>query len=201
MHCGAPDARDEVEPSSAVKTSATPVGEAPRRMKGASTNRDDATAIANFETVLVYLWRRRDDPEFLLLRRTPDRGAFWQGVSGHVESGESPAAAAVREVREETGLSIAAVDGPLDQYRFEPASEPRGNACPRRVALEWVFAAEAPDNWGPELDEHEHDCARWCSFEVSRRLLHWENNVRALERLFLLIGFSRSRRGTSRGQD
>jgi dATP pyrophosphohydrolase len=163
--------------------------------------RDDATAIANFETVLVYLWRRRDDPEFLLLRRTPDRGAFWQGVSGHLESGESPAAAAVREVREETGLSVAAVDGPLDQYRFEPASEPRGNACRRRVALEWVFAAEAPDDWGPELDEHEHDCARWCSIEVARRLLHWEDNVRALERLFLLIGSSRSRRGTSRGQD
>jgi 8-oxo-dGTP pyrophosphatase MutT (NUDIX family) len=152
---------------------------------------------AELETVLVYLWRRRDAPEFLLLRRTPNRGAFWQGVSGHVEAGESPAAAAMREVREETGLSIAAVDGPLDHYRFEPASEPRGL---RRVALEWVFAVEAPDDWRPEFDEREHDCARWCSFETSRRLLHWEDNIRALERLFLLIGSSRSRPSTSRGQ-
>ncbi len=41
--------------------------------------------------VVVFI-RRRPTPtsiEYLLLRRTPARSGFWQGVSGGVEAGES----------------------------------------------------------------------------------------------------------------
>ena len=43
--------------------------------------------------------------QYLLLKRVADRGAFWQGVKGGVENGESLLEAARRELVEETALS------------------------------------------------------------------------------------------------
>jgi lipoyl(octanoyl) transferase len=45
--------------------------------------------------------------EALLLRRTPERGAFWQPVTGRVEPGETQQEAAAREVWEETGARLS----------------------------------------------------------------------------------------------
>ena len=42
----------------------------------------------------------------LVLQRTPERGGFWQLVTGRVEPGESVEAAARRELLEETGLDL-----------------------------------------------------------------------------------------------
>ena len=40
---------------------------------------------------------------YLMLRRPPARGGFWQSVTGAPLPGESDSDAAIREVREETG--------------------------------------------------------------------------------------------------
>ncbi|MEK7193690.1 MAG: NUDIX domain-containing protein [Patescibacteria group bacterium] len=64
---------------------------------------------------------------FLMLKRIPNRGGFWQPVTGNVERGESFEAAALREVREElgiervlelidTGYSYKFTDNNLDQF-------------------------------------------------------------------------------------
>lgn len=47
--------------------------------------------------------------EILLLERSQHPG-YWQSVTGSLETGESAAAAAVREVAEETGIECAAQD-------------------------------------------------------------------------------------------
>ena len=52
----------------------------------------------------VFVLVRRDD-EYLILHRSPRQGAYWHCVAGGVEEGETYAEAAVRELREETGLS------------------------------------------------------------------------------------------------
>jgi len=58
-----------------------------------------------------------NDGALLLIRRKhePFRG-HWSLPSGHVEATESPAQAAIREVREETGLVISVKDDPPQMF-------------------------------------------------------------------------------------
>ncbi len=68
-----------------------------------------SNAEAKVATVDAYVLRRvRGEWETLVLRRaggTRCTGA-WEAVHGHIEEGERPEEAAIREVAEETGLAV-----------------------------------------------------------------------------------------------
>jgi lipoyl(octanoyl) transferase len=98
------------------------------------------------------------DGRVLLLRRTPDRGGFWQQVTGRIERGESPDEAARRELREETGADV-----PVRAlgYRHAFALDPTLNHVrPGALVLveETAYAARLADGFAARLsDEHaEH---------------------------------------------
>src|SRR5919108_1239359 len=56
---------------------------------------------------------------YLMLRRPPGRGGFWQSVTGAPLAGESDTEAAIREVQEETGYDVSASIVPLGvSYRY-----------------------------------------------------------------------------------
>ena len=107
------------------------------------------------QEVLIVVRRGSD---FLVVHRSPENDAYWHQIAGGVEEGETFAEAAVRELREETGLE-APVE-PLDAP-FEYES----------VHVE-AFLVEAPASWEPTLD-WEHDDYRWCSPEEAATLLYW----------------------------
>jgi lipoyl(octanoyl) transferase len=98
------------------------------------------------------------DGRVLLLRRSEARGGFWQQVTGRLEPGESPAEAARRELREETGADAPVLDL---GYRHAFALDPSINrVSPAKVFLveEQAFAARLPAGFEARLsDEHaEH---------------------------------------------
>lgn len=110
--------------------------------------------------VLVVL--HRPGPAFLVALRSPERHGYWNLVAGGIEAGESPLRAALRELREETGLEGQAV---------QPIPLELGY---RRPEGDWVtlhpFAVEVPPGWEPVLNE-EHVDHRWCSEAEALRLL------------------------------
>jgi len=57
----------------------------------------------------------------MLKRLKPPNMGLWNGVGGHIEPGEHPTAACLREVREETGVSLPAAcfTGVLTWHGFE----------------------------------------------------------------------------------
>ena len=113
--------------------------------------------------------------EFLVLLRSPEKLGYWHLVAGGVDWGETPAAAAARELSEETGLVAepTPLDGPLDydltgdpesvRERFPPGTE--------RIVV-WVYAVDAPPDWEPVLDE-EHVEHRWLDASAAIDLLHY----------------------------
>jgi 8-oxo-dGTP diphosphatase len=92
--------------------------------------------------------------EVLLCRRTPER-AWYPGVrdlpGGHIEHGESPQVALVRELREEIGVDIRV---PTDDCHFRLSTEDFDMQI--WVISEWIGD---PTNESPD----EHDDISWFS--------------------------------------
>jgi len=94
------------------------------------------------------------DRHVLLLRRSAGKDEApgqWETGSGRVEPGESPAEAARREAREETGLEVEVL-GELGAHRFL-----RGPEQVETVSI--VLRCRAPA--GAVVLSPEHDRARW----------------------------------------
>jgi lipoyl(octanoyl) transferase len=98
------------------------------------------------------------DGRVLLLRRIEARGGFWQPVTGRIERGESPEAAARRELLEETGADVPVTPlGYRHAFALDPAVLGRTDAT-LRICDETAFAARLPPGFSCRIsDEHaEH---------------------------------------------
>jgi lipoyl(octanoyl) transferase len=140
------------------------------------------------ETVSVAIVR--GDSEVLLLRRIPQRGGFWQILTGRREPGESPLATAAREVYEETGLAPALndlVDLRYDHsFALDPSRIPGLPQGPRppRFAHETAFALHVPASTEVRLDPTEHDAHRWVRAADARQALPFAGLRRAVRLAF-----------------
>jgi 8-oxo-dGTP pyrophosphatase MutT (NUDIX family) len=141
-------------------------------------------AVTSVRTSLVDVYVLRGEGarlECLALRRGSGGRCpgSWETVHGHIEAAEAPAAAAARELEEETGLL------PLRLYnlsRVELFYQHKAD----EVALVPVFAAfvaaEAPVRLGPE-----HDRWEWLSLSAARARFAWPRERRALDDIEVLL--------------
>ena len=133
------------------------------------------------ESVLVVI--HTPELECLLLERVSPAG-FWQSVTGSLEWGESVAAAAAREVREETGLDPAGLQDAGIQRSFPILAEWRAKFAPEvSENVEHLWYLEVPAAVEIELNALEH--RRYCWLPVAEaieRVWSWTNRE-GLERL------------------
>lgn len=107
------------------------------------------------------------EPLFLLIR---DSYKNWGFPKGHLETDEAPDAAAVREVREETGLADVMLDGEIDTidwfFRF------RGKLV-HKVCHFFLMRTEV-ENTTPQRAEGITAC-KWARFEEATQLVSYAN--------------------------
>lgn len=129
----------------------------------------DGTLAAPYWLVDVWLavptgadWR------VLLLRRRPEQGGFWQGVSGGVEASDAHlAAAALREIHEETGFALGVTL--LDLGRWLRFTSPASGRSFMKRSLGALLPPHASPVTVRLSDEHEE--ARLLAFDEARRLV------------------------------
>ncbi len=121
------------------------------------------------------VFHRGEDLEYLLIYAT-----YWEFPKGMVEPNESEVEAAVREVREETGLSIELVAGFREEINYFYRRGPKlikkqvvyflGQASEVRVQVSW-----------------EHEKAQWVSYERALAELKFENARELLRKANALL--------------
>ena len=131
--------------------------------------------------VQAVIFRLKPTLEFLILHRVPEKGGFWQNLSGGVEEGESLLNALKRELKEEVSIDkqIKRIIEDVYFYEWEQAGQ---------KIKEWVFAVEVYPNTEVKLSE-EHDEYRWCDAEEAKALLKWEDTKIAIDRTIQKLKF------------
>jgi 8-oxo-dGTP pyrophosphatase MutT (NUDIX family) len=124
----------------------------------------------------------RREGELLVMRRAPERLGYWSLVSGGLEPEETSWHAAVRELREETGLEAQVRKLPISlSYSLlddPPAIRARYAPGVERVTVH-AFVADAALDWEPILDA-EHDLYRWCDLDAALELMKYDTARDAL---------------------
>jgi 8-oxo-dGTP pyrophosphatase MutT (NUDIX family) len=120
--------------------------------------------------------------EVLVLRRAPGGRSpgSWETVHGHIEAGETPAHAALREVREETGLDPARL---YNVSRVEAFYRHRAD----EITLIPVFAAVVQGATEPRPSP-EHDHVEWLAPAAAAARFAWPRERRALDDVLSILG-------------
>jgi 8-oxo-dGTP pyrophosphatase MutT (NUDIX family)/phosphohistidine phosphatase SixA len=115
------------------------------------------------------VWRpTASGPQVCVVHR--DRYDDWSLPKGHLDAGEHPLAAAVREVREETGVRAS------PQLRLPPVTYRLPDGRAKTVDFWLMRAADGP---AAETDDEVDDVA-WLSFDEAAQRVSYPDDVRTL---------------------
>ena len=132
-------------------------------------------ASVTVRVVDCYVYRQTDDGlKFLLMKRNLNKiyEHLWQGVAGKIEDGETAPEAAIRELKEETGLD------PVNMFVADHVSrfyEVHGD----RVNLVPVFGMEV-DSDEVMLSE-EHVDFKWVTIKEALNTLVWNGQKEGIQ--------------------
>ncbi|ABW13452.1 NUDIX hydrolase [Parafrankia sp. EAN1pec] len=120
----------------------------------------------------IECWITGPDGDVLLLQVPAQPGkheAFWQPITGGIEAGETPLQAALREIREETGLD-------LDETRLtEIATGITVAITPTLTIDKTLYAASTPST-AVTISPDEHQDHQWLPATKVPEALYWDSN-------------------------
>lgn len=133
------------------------------------------------DVVDVFVVRPRGgDWRVLCLRRARgrSRAGAWEMVTGRIEPGEAPGAAAAREVAEETGCAVRAL--------WTLGVEPFWLPATDRIHDALLFCAFVDDDASATTGD-EHDAADWLPLDEACARLTWPWSRRRLREAYALL--------------
>jgi 8-oxo-dGTP pyrophosphatase MutT (NUDIX family) len=134
----------------------------------------------------------RGKPRYLLIR---DSYRNWGFPKGHLEPGEEPATAAVREVGEETGLRSLLIRGLIDTIEWEFRF--RGQAIHK--VCHFFLMESRRSRTSPQRAEGITAC-RWMSFDEAQRRVSYRNARQVLRRAHEMVSGTVSNRVLSEAE-
>ncbi len=122
----------------------------------------------------VVIFHQEDDERLYLVLRYPQ--GHWDFVKGKLEPGESTKQAALRELKEETGLETKIIPGFETFFSYDFTTQ-RGESAHKVVTM---FVGSS-DTMEVQLSDEHIDYA-WLPFEQAKSRLTFNNAKLALER-------------------
>jgi len=117
--------------------------------------------------------KNREDFEVLLLKRSPDRGGFWNVVNGTFEFNETIPQCRERELFEEAGIeNTLRWSDELNRFSFMYQND--------YIIVVLVYAAEVPPDQEVTINE-EHTEYKWVSFDEAIKMMKFEDDKRGLQ--------------------
>lgn len=119
--------------------------------------------------------KRKEGIEFLLLKRAENQiyPGIWQMVSGKIEADEKAYESAVRELKEETGLTPLKIwVAPKVNSFYSDVSD--------TICMVPVFAIQVDKKSEVKLS-NEHTEFKWVSSKKAKKMLAWDGQRKALE--------------------
>jgi lipoyl(octanoyl) transferase len=129
-----------------------------------------------------------DAGRVLLLHRRPERGNFWQPITGSIEATEAPHDAAVREIAEETGHRAVPSRIDLAQSFMIDSQFLTAKYGSPVIADEVAYLARLDSSLPIALDTTEHDSFGWFTFAQAYETIQWTDDREALEHVERLLG-------------
>jgi len=140
-----------------------------------------SATLVKVRVVDTYVFRKiRNGYKFLLLKRAETKiyEHLWQGVAGKIEEGETAWQAAVRELKEETGLT------PKRMFIADHVStfyEQNGDL----INLVPVFGIETETKHITLSSEHSE--YKWMDFEDAERTLAWNGQKKGIRNVYEML--------------
>jgi len=135
--------------------------------------------------------RKNDSYEFLILKRIPNKGGFWQPVCGGMEKEDkSLLDAAFRELEEEANIQKKDILNVLEDVHYFEINKHYLTGKPISTIKEYVLGFEVKPDTKVTIGKNisaEHDEIKWVTFKEALKLLKWKDNKKGFRKLNALI--------------